>query len=92
MIRITAVQLLFGCHSGSTAGASTKYPFVEYQCCAAISHLQHAVQIPNCQAANVAQRPNPALSEPRITLDYRSFSIWHASCSASARSFAKEFE
>jgi hypothetical protein len=33
------------------------HPFVEYQCCAAISHLQQAVQIPNSQVADVVGFP-----------------------------------
>jgi hypothetical protein len=34
------------------------HPFVDYQCCAAISRLQHGVEIPNCRAADVVAFPN----------------------------------
>jgi hypothetical protein len=35
------------------------HPLVDNQCCAAILHLQHKVQIPNCRLAGVGRLPNP---------------------------------
>jgi len=55
MIRITV--------TGSSAGLARVldlHPLVDNQCCNAVSHLQHKVQIPNWWAAKVARIANLA--------------------------------
>ena len=64
------------------AGARLKdlHPFVEYQCCAAISHLQHEVKIPKCRLRDVAGLTN-SLPHPECNvLEFGVFQNWHGSC------------
>jgi hypothetical protein len=89
MIRITA---LVSFPAATQRHARGLHPLAEYQCCAAISHLQHTVQIPNCRLLQVAPVPNPAPTAGRKVLKLPDFQIWHGSCSVMSECFAREFE
>jgi phage shock protein C len=81
MIRITGLHSL-----GALSFAFRRRPvlnlhrFVDYQCCAAISRLQHAVGIPNCRVAEVVALPNPLLRPACSALELEYFSVWHGLC------------
>jgi hypothetical protein len=72
MIRITA---LVSFPATTQRRARGLHPRAEYQCCAAISHLQHTVQIPNCRLPHVASVPNPARIAGGKVLVFLSFEI-----------------
>jgi hypothetical protein len=61
MIRIIGIDgLLFGtmpCEARGQRSLLNLHPLVEYQCCAAISHLQHHAEIPNFALDEVVEFP-----------------------------------
>jgi hypothetical protein len=57
------------------------HPFVDYQCCAAVSHLQHQVEIPNSWPRKVARIANFNVRLCRNALISLHFHEWHGSCS-----------
>jgi phage shock protein PspC (stress-responsive transcriptional regulator) len=61
-----------------------------FKCCAAISHLQHKVQIPKSWVRTVGRIPIRSPPRQYIALKEGAFTDWHASCSVVAKSL-KEF-
>jgi phage shock protein PspC (stress-responsive transcriptional regulator) len=57
------------------------HPFVDNQCCAAISRLQHQAQIPNSWRPGVAGFPMLDLGLAPKPLEYHGYQVWHGSCS-----------
>jgi phage shock protein C len=68
------------------------HPFVDNQCCIAISHLQHAVEIPNSWPQGVAAFPNSITTIICKTLEIKPFPIWHSSCSVKGMEFCQRSE
>jgi hypothetical protein len=58
MIRIIGGSSCVGPKPEGQRSVQNLHPFVDYQCCSAISHLQHEVEFPNCRITNMAPFPN----------------------------------
>jgi hypothetical protein len=65
------------------------HPFVDNQCCTAISHLQQEAKIPNSGVADVVDFPNSEISEIGISLIFRDFRVWHGSCSVKGKTICQ---
>ena len=52
----------------------------KFKCCAAISHLQHKVEIPNYRVRCMAAFPASLQVAGSNALEYRVFPSWHGSC------------
>jgi phage shock protein C len=63
------------------------HPFVDNQCCGAISHLQHKVEIPNSWGEKVVGFANLSVRVWHSPLELRHFLDWHGSCSVESRNF-----
>jgi phage shock protein C len=56
------------------------HSFVDYQCCGAVTHLQHEVEIPNSWAGKLARNTNSRFRRSGKPLERLHFSEWHSSC------------
>jgi hypothetical protein len=86
MIRITGDRLL-----GASSGGQLLdlHPFVDNQCRAATSHLQHQVEIPNSWRGKVAHIANLGVRAQPNILEINRFPNWHGSCSVQGTSFCQ---
>jgi phage shock protein PspC (stress-responsive transcriptional regulator) len=65
------------------------HPFVDYQCCAAKSHLQHEAKIPNSWREKVVGIAKPAVRISVKLLKLHFFSEWHVSCYEEGKTFCR---
>jgi hypothetical protein len=79
MIRIIGPMLLW--RSRAPAPVLDLHPFVDNQCCTALSRLQHEAEIPNYAGGRVADFANPHMVTASNALDFSDFRVWHGSCS-----------